>query len=235
MLVTVCSPGRSPGVSTTALALALTWPRDVILAECDPAGGTALTGLWTYLLPAKGLPQWAMAVSRGADPATELTAQLQQLAGQSRRLLALPPGPAPLGALRSRWDQLAGTFTTSATDVITDIGRIGGTDTPLPLLTSAGTVLLQTRPRYQDLAAATAVLRHLDQTSNVKLLLEGDGPYPEKAIRHELPVPVADTRIPHDPKTAAALTSYRPRLARRNLTRATAALAKAITDGANHV
>ena len=48
MAVTVLlSPGGSPGVTTTALALAMTWPRPVVLAECDPRRhGSVLPGLW---------------------------------------------------------------------------------------------------------------------------------------------------------------------------------------------
>src|SRR5690606_3881210 len=47
MLIVLCSGGHSPGVTTTGLALTLTWPRDILLAECDPAGGSLLSG---YLL-----------------------------------------------------------------------------------------------------------------------------------------------------------------------------------------
>ena len=36
------SPGGAPGVTTTALAIALTWPWPVIVAECDPGGGDIL-------------------------------------------------------------------------------------------------------------------------------------------------------------------------------------------------
>jgi hypothetical protein len=147
MLITFCSPGRAPGASTAALATALTWPAEVILAECDPAGGSALTGLCLNLLPADGIMQWALGVSRAADPATELTKQLLPLDATShRRLLALPPGPAPLPALASCWELLATTMAISQTEAIVDIGRIGGTDTPAPLLERADHVLMVTRP-----------------------------------------------------------------------------------------
>lgn len=99
MLITFCSPGRSAGVSTAALAITLAWPRDIILAECDPSGGTVYTGACLSFLPAKGLSQWAAAVSRGADPDAELTAQLLPLTRPHRQVLALPPGPAPVHTL----------------------------------------------------------------------------------------------------------------------------------------
>ena len=38
-LIAVAADKGAPGVTTTALALAAVWPRPVLLAECDPAGG----------------------------------------------------------------------------------------------------------------------------------------------------------------------------------------------------
>ena len=38
-LVAFASAKGSPGASTAALAVAALWPRDVLLADCDPAGG----------------------------------------------------------------------------------------------------------------------------------------------------------------------------------------------------
>ena len=38
-IILLTSPGGSPGLTTTALGLALTWPRDVILADADPCPG----------------------------------------------------------------------------------------------------------------------------------------------------------------------------------------------------
>ena len=34
-VVVLCSAGHSPGVSTTALGLALTWPNEVLLVDAD--------------------------------------------------------------------------------------------------------------------------------------------------------------------------------------------------------
>ncbi len=50
-LYALVSPGGSPGCTTTALAVTLTWPQPVILAECDPAGGDILAGLFAGHLP----------------------------------------------------------------------------------------------------------------------------------------------------------------------------------------
>jgi len=38
-LIALASATGAPGVSTTALGLALNWPRPVVLVEADPNGG----------------------------------------------------------------------------------------------------------------------------------------------------------------------------------------------------
>ena len=49
MLIAVAADKGAPGVTTTAVALAAVWPRPVLLAECDPAGGDIV-----YRLPGEG-------------------------------------------------------------------------------------------------------------------------------------------------------------------------------------
>ena len=41
-LITLTSASGSPGVTTTAVGLALCWPRPVLLVEADPTGGSAI-------------------------------------------------------------------------------------------------------------------------------------------------------------------------------------------------
>ena len=40
-VIALTSASGSPGVTTTALGLALLWPRPVLLVEADPTGGSA--------------------------------------------------------------------------------------------------------------------------------------------------------------------------------------------------
>ena len=66
-LYALVSAGGSPGVTTTALALALSWPSPVVVAECDPSGGDVLAGLFAGHLEARsGL--LALAMEAGASP-----------------------------------------------------------------------------------------------------------------------------------------------------------------------
>ena len=41
-VIALCSASGSPGVTTTAVALAWNWPRPVMLVEADPVGGSAI-------------------------------------------------------------------------------------------------------------------------------------------------------------------------------------------------
>jgi hypothetical protein len=41
-VIALASASGSPGVTTTALGLALLWPRPVLLIEADPTGGSGL-------------------------------------------------------------------------------------------------------------------------------------------------------------------------------------------------
>jgi cellulose biosynthesis protein BcsQ len=43
-VIALCSASGAPGVTTTAVGLALLWPRPVLLVEADPAGGSVLAG-----------------------------------------------------------------------------------------------------------------------------------------------------------------------------------------------
>ncbi len=41
-VIALTSASGSPGVTTTAVALAFLWPRPVVLVEADPTGGSAI-------------------------------------------------------------------------------------------------------------------------------------------------------------------------------------------------
>ncbi|HEY9562625.1 MAG TPA: hypothetical protein VIR30_02545, partial [Nocardioides sp.] len=41
-VIALCSASGSPGVTTTALGMALLWPRPVLLIEADATGGSGI-------------------------------------------------------------------------------------------------------------------------------------------------------------------------------------------------
>src|ERR1700678_1611649 len=109
-LYALISPGGSPGATTSALALALTWPRPVIVAECDPGGGDILAGLFAGHLPApRGLLGVAFEASRGPTAITaELNTQLVPLDDTGvRRLLAGISDPRQAPGLSPVWPAIA--------------------------------------------------------------------------------------------------------------------------------
>ena len=88
-LIVLVSPGGSPGVTTTGLALALAWPRKVVLAECDPAGGAVLAGLWRGQ-PPEGAGSSPAGAVRAAGPESAWPAAGLRRIGPAVRA-ALPP------------------------------------------------------------------------------------------------------------------------------------------------
>ena len=132
-ILILTSAGGSPGVTTLAVGLALTWPRPVLLADCDPGAHQAI--LAGYLAGqsshGKGLLRVAEA-HRDRRPLREVVIdQCLPLTGEDGdRRLFLPgftkPGSAAhFGAV---WEDLADTFDRLGDvdlDVIIDAGRVG--------------------------------------------------------------------------------------------------------------
>src|SRR4051812_22584426 len=67
-LLALVSAGGAAGVTTSALALGLTWAAPVLVAECDTDGGSVLPGTFGGHVPAdRGLLQLALLMEE--DPA----------------------------------------------------------------------------------------------------------------------------------------------------------------------
>jgi hypothetical protein len=237
-VIVLLSPGGSPGVTTLALALAMSWPREVILAECDPAGGTVLAGLWRgQASGGGGLVRFALAAQRDAHAAARsIRAEalpLQELPG-GRFVLPAPPGPLPARQLATAWPALAASFAAAEADVIADAGRFDADPAVTPLLAGAARVLMVCRPLIRQAAAAKPRLETLARIRATgpaaELLLAGKGPYGAdgpKAFTEALGVPVRAV-LPWDPAAAGVLADgTRPRhgFGRSALMRAATALA----------
>ena len=74
-IILLTSPGGAPGLTTTALGQALTWPRDVVLVDADPCPGHVIeSGYLTGRIPPRpGLIGLATAFRDGADPVQTLS------------------------------------------------------------------------------------------------------------------------------------------------------------------
>lgn len=212
----LCSAKGSPGVTTAALALTLTWPGRCVLAECDPSGGSVQAGYLAGALPAdRGIRELAVAALRDQDLSQIWWGQLVDLRPPHRHRLLLPgiTDPVQSGALRPVWDRLGEFFARLADgrpgyDVIVDCGRLAAPNPPWPVLARADTVLLALRPTLPGLAGAVPGLRALHSQptgGRLGLLVTGPGDQPVRTVARQLHHPVL-ARLPDDPRTAAVLS-----------------------------
>jgi hypothetical protein len=147
-LIAVAADKGSPGVTTAAIALAAVWPRPVLLAECDPAGGDLVYRLpgadGEPLDPRRGLLSLAVAARRGLQP-RQVWEHTQQLHGGLDVLTGVTNAEqgAGLDALWASLGTALGAFPQA--DVIADCGRIGADGPYYDLLAQASTVVMITR------------------------------------------------------------------------------------------
>ncbi|WP_147268376.1 P-loop NTPase family protein [Spongiactinospora rosea] len=194
----------------SGLALTLAWPRRILFAECDPAGGQVLSGYLVGQPRGRGLAEWAVQLRRGVDPQQALRTQILLLSDvESRAVLAGLAEPAQLSSVEPLWPSVAQTFAGISDDVIVDLGRVGGSDTALPILNRADQVLMVTRPNLPELAAAAPRLKKIKELRGPlpgpRILLTGRGPYSRKEVARTLDTEVA-AHLPYDPRVAAVLS-----------------------------
>jgi hypothetical protein len=164
-LIAVAADKGAPGVTTTALSLAAVWPRPVLLAECDPAGGDLV-----YRLPAadggrldqrRGLLSLAVAARRGLQP-QQTWEHVQKLNGGLDVLTGVTNADQGAG-LNLLWGPVGRVLAGNAqADVIADCGRLGVDGPHYDLLAEASLIVLVTRAslgevvRLRDRAATIA-------------------------------------------------------------------------------
>src|SRR5512144_146310 len=217
-VVAFASAKGSPGVTTSALAVAAVWGRPVLLAECDPAGGDLLAGyLQGRVERGAGLLEVAIAARRGLAPADVLSRALRL---DDSGFLALLPGlsgATPAGALTDAWPRLADAFAAlgageGPVDVLADCGRLAAPHRPSDVLARADRVVLVVRPtlpQVQHARAQVAALRRdpMGGTEDPALgvLVVGERPYPPSEVAAALDLPLLGA-LPHDPPAAAVLS-----------------------------
>ncbi|MGW3631849.1 hypothetical protein ACWD7F_17065 [Streptomyces sp. NPDC005122] len=212
----------APGVTTTALALLLTWPlkpgRKMVLAECDPDGGAVLHGLLQGTLGDRyGLRNLSVAARQG-DLGDAFWRQLIDLSSEdgkneSPRDRLLLPGitdAAQAASLGSVWKALGVIFrgieAEHGHDVLIDLGRRGAFGPSGVLAEQADAVVVVVRNTLRCLQAAEGRVRALEErVGGVSVLVINEGPYPAGEVQRVLQVPVVAT-LPHVPKDAKVLS-----------------------------
>jgi len=168
-LIAVAADKGSPGVTTTAVALAAIWPRPVLLAECDPAGGDLVYRLpgqdGQRLDPHRGLLSLAVAARRG--PQThQVWPHVQKLRGGLDVLTGVTSAEQGAG-LDGLWGSVGAALAgLPEADVIADCGRLGPGGRFYDLLAQASAVVMVSKATLGDVvrlrertAAVAAAIR----------------------------------------------------------------------------
>ncbi|WP_339130822.1 hypothetical protein WJM95_18480 [Streptomyces sp. f51] len=173
-LIALAADKGSPGVTTAAVALSAVWPRRVLLAETDPAGGDLVyrsaAAHGGPLNPNTGMLSIAATARRGLVP-DQLWDHVQPLSGGLEVLVGLGIAEQAAG-LSGLWPTLGRAFAqlgdspNAPADVIADCGRISGDTPAAELFPHAALVLLLSRTepeaiaRVRDRAAALSAKLH---------------------------------------------------------------------------
>ena len=243
-LISLVSLKGSPGVTTTALALAAAWPAPRrLLAELDPAGGDLEIRLG---LPAGGGGLAALAAAaRRPQSRHSLWPFACELAG-GLHVLPAPPGADQAGACLQALtaagvlQRLAAEAAAGEAVVIADCGRLDPAAVTAQAGVLAGVVLVVARPHLSDLAHLAGRLEAIRQHATAAGLVlvtgtglpRGDPAYPAAEISQALGAPVLGS-LPADPRGVAVLLAGRGQQARAGrrlpLARAARELAAAVT------
>jgi hypothetical protein len=218
-MIAIVSAKTSPGATTTAVALAVTWPTPALLVGADPGGDDVIAGYlgpWIergWVMPGKGVVSFAVATRRVAPGQIgELAPHTQLLPGgrNARVLLGVsePVQTAAVGPVG--WQRLTDALTQvsrSGTDVIADCGRFGPA-TPRPVLEAADLVLVAVRSQRRSVIATrplVRLLRQLVRPDQLGLAVVAAGPEQAEEASEVLTLPIG-VRLPEDPLAARAFS-----------------------------
>jgi hypothetical protein len=222
-LIAVAADKGAPGVTTASVALAAVWPRPVLLAECDPAGGDIAYGLpgadGKPLDPRRGLLSLAVAARRGLQPG-QVWPHAQKLHGGLDVLAGVTSAEQGAG-LEALWDTVGGLLSrVPQADVIADCGRLGPDGPFYDLLAQAEAVVLITRASLAEVirlrdratALASALQRRGRPGARIAVVVVADHRTFKTAIA-EVGQAIGDTRSParvigglaYEPKSASQL------------------------------
>lgn len=208
-IFTLTSASGSPGVTTTALALAMTWPRPVTLVEADPTGGSSvLAGFFRGTVDHPGLLQLVVAQRQGLLGAL-LPSLLMPVEGTQAKLLAGTRSHEQAVGLETIWTPLLGVLRElvdgTGQDVIVDAGRLGLDGCPMPLIVGADVTVLVVGSSLPAVAAARSWAVSLQEraTCPLRVLVVGEGqPYAAREVAGALGLQLLGV-IPFQPAHAA--------------------------------
>lgn len=221
-VVALASASGSPGVTTTAVAMALAWPRPVLLVEADPTGGSGIlagflrgtseyeAGLIEVAISPLGVAEALRDVVRPLSPTNPDASAGSAGSGGPAWFVAGTRAHTQAVALREVWEPLARALAeldATGQDVIVDAGRLGLAGSATGLLDSADLTLLVSRATLPALAAARSWAHTVRDPGTgwrqPGVLLIGEGePYRGTEVSKVLGMPVV-TDLPDDPEAAS--------------------------------
>lgn len=219
-IIVLASASGAPGVTTTALGLALVWPRPVVLLDADPVGGSAILAGFCQGTVAHNDAMVSLALAhRDGRLVWTLPSVLMTIPGTKVSLLPGPRSHAQASSLSDLWPALAvelAGLQRNGQDVLVDAGRLGMAYSPSALVAAADQALLVLRSDLPAMAAArqwaadwVAAARDGSGALTVSGLVVGEGrPYSAAAVARTLQLPSAEA-VAWDPDTAAALSAGR--------------------------
>ncbi|WP_375000216.1 hypothetical protein [Aeromicrobium sp. CTD01-1L150] len=161
MLVAVCSSKGSPGVTTSALALATAWEQPAVVVEADESGATLPFRLRTTqgqtLLPSRTIASLAAVADR--DPSL-----VRRTAQAVTEQLSVVPGIAAYesgGGMRELWGDLVDVLRVSDVDVIADVGRVNTASRSMAILEAADVVVVVTQADPHEVLHLQQRVSHL--------------------------------------------------------------------------
>jgi MinD-like ATPase involved in chromosome partitioning or flagellar assembly len=166
-LIALTAGKGSPGVTTTAIALAAVWPRDAVLADCDAAGGDVALRLPAAdgqpLRRDQGLLALAARLRTGTPAGAGCAEHVQRAVGGLPVLTGIST-PGQAAALGSLWPAIVDALKVGAgdgADTIADCGRHQPGSAADDVLSAADLVLVITRPTVEGLTHLRSTLSAL--------------------------------------------------------------------------
>ncbi len=209
VLVGLVSAKGSPGVTTSALALASQWPRAALVVEADPFGGDVRAGLGRGEWPSDAGIMEAVVDMRSMDLDVAVAWRLHRPTEYSPSVLA---GLGCVGqASTLPWSRIGSALARlPGADVVADCGRFAVADGVTPLLRVCDVVVVVTGSSLRAVRAAARIAPRLQEERDVRpgdprvpvLVVGADAPYPASEVAVACRLPLLG-ELPDDPRAAA--------------------------------
>jgi hypothetical protein len=218
-LISMVSAKGSPGVSTSAVGMALAWTtgrpgRTVTLVDADVSGSAPSSTYQRHGLDdGRGLLAWAGAAASNDS----LDRQLVRLGdvGTAFLLPGFPDGTRGV-AMAGHWDSMLAALRADVVadrchDILIDVGRLGSVHEAVPLIRGSDVVVLVLQPTYDQVSFACAAAKSLITQYGVHIpiaaLLVGERrPYSWRDVAAAIDIPLLGV-VAHDRKAAALISA----------------------------